>query len=75
MTFNKSFSFSLHGQLYNAYIEGVIEHDEHDNNVVYSNIDTIVLENSDGELVDEDHEDYEDLMNEVESRDYQPDYN
>lgn len=75
MTFNKSFKFSLHGNLYHAYVEGVVTHDENDNNVTYSEIDTVVLEDDDGNLVDESHNDYEDLMSEVESRDFQPDFN
>lgn len=72
MTFNKSFSFTLYDQVYNAQVEGVIEYDEFDRNVTHSLIDTIILEDCDGNLVDESHDDYEDLINAVESRDYQP---
>lgn len=75
MTFNKSFSFSLYGHLYSAYVEGFVHYDEHDRDVIYSVIDTIVVETAEGELVDDSHEDYDDIIQEVESRDYQPDFN
>lgn len=71
--FEREFKFSLHGHLYNAYVRVVTEHDYIDR-VTYAFPDTMIIEDEDGNLVNEDHEDYDDIVMELESREYTPEW-
>lgn len=74
MYFNKSFKLQMNGSFYNANVDFEIVQDEHDRDVMHSVVDedSVVLEDEDGNLIGPEHDDYDDLMEDVLARDYEP---
>lgn len=67
MYFDKKFTIEMNGTTYYAYVDGYLERDEHDRDVKHKTITDIILEDEQGNPVDDFHEDYDDLMNYVEN--------
>lgn len=75
MIYPKKFNTQMNGNVYNVSLEFEIFRDEHDGNVMHCLVDenSVVLEDEDGHLVEDGHDDYEDLLEDVLARDYEPD--
>lgn len=74
MRFNKEFSLQMNGNIYHAQVEGSIYNDEYDRTVIHSVVDEefVILEDDEGKPVTDGHEDFEDLMEDVLARNYEP---
>lgn len=73
LNFDKQFSITLYGQIFHVQVEGTYERSEYDSNVFYSTIDHVILEDTDGNAVEACHDFYDELMEDVIDREYEPD--
>jgi hypothetical protein len=71
---SKQFSVTMNSKTYNVNLDVEVTRSEFDRDTRYSVVDesSIVLEDEDGNLVEPGHEDYDDLVEEVCARDYEP---
>lgn len=72
MYFHDDFEIQVNGVIYHAHVEGELERDDYDNNVYSSMVHEYNFVDEDGKYISEDHEDFDELVNEVMSRDYHP---
>lgn len=73
MHIDKQFTLEMNATTYNVQISGFLERDEHDRDVKHQTLTSIVIEDELGNLVDDTHEDYDDILEYVTNRSYDED--